>query len=60
MIRPCSSRDGVVHLYYTACTYDGLRIISWIEHSTSLDLQNWVRAPADQLHPGSVQPGKRG
>lgn len=50
-------RDGVVHLFFTACEYDGQRVTSWIEHCTSLDLQTWSQPERICATPGLCSPG---
>ena len=48
---------GTVHLFYTACEWDGVRMSSWIEQRTSLDLQTWSVPSRISDTPGLCSPG---
>jgi hypothetical protein len=50
-------RNGTVHLFYTACAWDGQEIISWIEQRSSLDLQHWSEPRRISPVPGLCSPG---
>lgn len=49
--------QGTVHLFYTACEWDGRNLVSWIEHRTSLDLTAWSEPRRISHTPGLCSPG---